>query len=209
MRGTLILLAVLLGVSGPVWAQTSDEDASDRVRVVRPSAAPGAELVDGTAAESGDATADEENMTPWQRARARRFKRAPRYQGEIETGSAATAPLAPIAPIETDFRKGAVLRSLDKMTGATRTFEMVAGSEARADRLKVSVSACRAPEDASSRGTMAFLKIWDQKYPDAPPVFSGWMFADSPALSALDHPRYDLWVISCTTDAPEQSAASE
>jgi len=56
---------------------------------------------------------------------------------------------------------------------------------------------------------MAFLRIWDTKTPDAPAAFSGWMFAESPALSALDHPRYDLWVISCTTLADGESAASE
>ena len=32
------------------------------------------------------------------------------------------------------------------------------------------------------------------------PRFSGWMFASSPALSALDHPRYDVWVVSCSND---------
>jgi hypothetical protein len=50
------------------------------------------------------------------------------------------------------------------------------------------------------------------------PVFSGWMVASSPALSALDHPRYDVWVLNCiypqseappevAPDAPEDGAA--
>jgi hypothetical protein len=31
-------------------------------------------------------------------------------------------------------------------------------------------------------------------------VFSGWMIADSPALSALDHARYDVWILRCLTE---------
>jgi len=54
------------------------------------------------------------------------------------------------------------------------------------------------------------VKVWDQKADDdLAAEFSGWMFADSPALSALDHPRYDLWVINCTTSSAGASAGSE
>ena len=39
------------------------------------------------------------------------------------------------------------------------------------------------------------------------PLFSGWMLASSPALSALDHPRYDVWVLSCVLpEAPATEA---
>lgn len=38
---------------------------------------------------------------------------------------------------------------------------------------------------------------------DAEPLFSGWMFASSPGLSALEHPVYDVWVIRCTQPSPE------
>jgi hypothetical protein len=39
-------------------------------------------------------------------------------------------------------------------------------------------------------------------------IFSGWMFAQSPALSALEHPVYDIWVVDCKKDssAPAGSA---
>ena len=37
---------------------------------------------------------------------------------------------------------------------------------------------------------------------EAPVVFSGWMYASSPGLSALEHPVYDIWVIRCTAPAP-------
>ena len=35
------------------------------------------------------------------------------------------------------------------------------------------------------------------------PLFSGWMFASSPALNALEHPVYDVWVIDCKMEMPE------
>ena len=115
----------------------------------------------------------------------------------------------PIEPVETAERHGARMRQLDKMTGRTRTFEIAAGTEERVDRLRVRLEACRSPEDNAQHGTMAFVQIWDTRRAGDPPVFSGWMFAESPALSALDHPRYDVWVISCTTSPGEAPAASE
>ncbi|MHA1530095.1 MAG: DUF2155 domain-containing protein [Alphaproteobacteria bacterium] len=115
----------------------------------------------------------------------------------------------PIEPVETVERGSARMRQLDKMTGRARTFEIAAGSEEMVDRLRVRLEACRSPDDNALHGTMAFVRIWDTRRAGDPPVFSGWMFAESPALSALDHPRYDVWVISCTTSAGEASAASE
>ncbi|HUF88270.1 MAG TPA: DUF2155 domain-containing protein [Thermohalobaculum sp.] len=113
-----------------------------------------------------------------------------------------------IAPVDTVAQAGARLRQLDKMTGQAETVEIAAGEEVVIDRLRVRLEACRAPEGNGEHGTMAFLRVWDAKAGDAGPVFSGWMFAESPALSAMDHPRYDLWVMSCITDSGEGSSAS-
>ena len=40
-------------------------------------------------------------------------------------------------------------------------------------------------------------------------LFSGWMFASSPALSALEHPVYDVWVIDCQLDLPAEEVGAE
>lgn len=132
-----------------------------------------------------------------------RFKMAPFSTPEI--------PRQPIliAPVDTAPKAGARMRQLDKMTGRTQTFEIAAGAEEMVDRLRIRLSACRSPEDNGQHGTMAFVEIWDTKRAEDAAVFSGWMFAESPALSAMDHPRYDVWVISCTTLAGEAPAASE
>ena len=101
------------------------------------------------------------------------------------------------------------MRQLDKMTGLTRTFDIATDTEMMVDRLSVRLDACRSPADNAQHGTMAFVQIRDTKRAGEAPVFSGWMFADSPALSALDHPRYDVWVISCTTSPGDAPVASE
>ena len=56
---------------------------------------------------------------------------------------------------------------------------------------------------------MAFMEIDDFK-PDERPVrlFSGWMFASSPALSALEHPVYDVWVIGCNKRSTSERSSS-
>ena len=135
-----------------------------------------------------------------------RFKQVPQDR-RTSGGSSYEPGVIPIRTAATELRRGARLRQLDKMTGKISTFDLGVGQSARAERLEVRLDACRSPFDNDTHGAMAFLRIWDTKHPDDPPAFSGWMFAESPGLSALDHPRYDLWVISCTTSAGEQSVS--
>ena len=48
----------------------------------------------------------------------------------------------------------------------------------------------------------AYLEIDDRKLDGSVErVFSGWMFASSPAASSMEHPVYDVWVIDCRVDA--------
>ena len=130
-----------------------------------------------------------------------------------------------IDPVETAEHTGARLRMLDKMTGETRTATLAANETVTLDRLEVTLLRCLAPDDGILRGIKAFLEIRDLGHEGAeegdaplprgaafvdaqrPGRWRGWMLADSPALSALDHPRYDLWLISCTTS--EAGVASE
>lgn len=104
-----------------------------------------------------------------------------------------------IPRIETVPAEGAKIRQLDKMTGSTRTVEIKSGQEMELGRLRVRLEGCQQPKDGGTHGTIAFLKVWDPNKEEKDPVFSGWMFAESPALSAMDHPRYDLWVLGCSS----------
>lgn len=105
-----------------------------------------------------------------------------------------------------DLGSGAILRGLDRITGAVNNFSMIAGETLEFERLQVTLEACRYPRGDINSDAFALLKIRDIRDEDV--AFYGWMFASSPALSALDHPRYDIWVLSCEA-ASEASASSE
>lgn len=99
-----------------------------------------------------------------------------------------------------------MLRALDKVTATTRDYTVKVGDTLKYGSLSIDAVHCekRPPEELPE--TFAFLKIQDAKLDgngketgEAETVFSGWMFASRPALSALDHGVYDVWVIGCTT----------
>ena len=75
------------------------------------------------------------------------------------------------------------------------------------ERLEIALRDCRAPVSDSRGEAVAYLRIRDLREETA--RFSGWMFASSPALSALDHARYDVWVESCSASSGEQAAGRE
>lgn len=88
------------------------------------------------------------------------------------------------------------LRGLDNLNGTARDIDVRVGETVTFGQLEIRAEACRVPRDDPKGDAEAFLQIRDQREPA--PRFSGWMFASSPALSALDHPRYDVWVVSCS-----------
>ncbi|MFN3613666.1 MAG: DUF2155 domain-containing protein [Rubrimonas sp.] len=95
----------------------------------------------------------------------------------------------------------AVLRGLDKFSGLTRDFHAAVGEQTAYERLLVTPVSCR---DRENGDYAAFLDVRDAREPEVI-IFRGWMFATNPSVSALDHPRYDVWVLSCSTSAAEAS----
>jgi hypothetical protein len=118
-------------------------------------------------------------------------------------------------------RSGAVLRGLDKITGRFTDIPVKTGKAITFGSLEITLQACYdTPPDVLPESA-AFLKIRSKKalapesLPPAlaakfaalpvdsearlqPELFSGWMFASSPGLNALEHPVYDVWVMSCS-----------
>lgn len=94
---------------------------------------------------------------------------------------------------------GAVLRALDRVPGRTADLEVLSGMSAQFERLTVTVAECRYPADDPGSDAWAYVTITDARVAQGP-VFAGWMIASSPALNALDHPRYDVWLLRCTTE---------
>jgi hypothetical protein len=99
----------------------------------------------------------------------------------------------------------ASLRFLDKLTSETGDVLLGVGQAAKFGRLVVRLDECRYPTDNPSSDSEAHLTIIEETTQSQ--LFSGWMLASSPALSALDHPRYDVWVLAC--DLPEAPAPTE
>ncbi len=98
------------------------------------------------------------------------------------------------------------LRSLDKITARTLTFDAQVGSTIKFGDIYIKILSCRKPPPVEKTEAAAFLQIWqtDKTKRESRWIFSGWMFASSPALSGMDHPVYDVWVIDCLGKDPEE-----
>ena len=94
---------------------------------------------------------------------------------------------------------GAVLRGLDKITARITTFEAPLEQEISFGTLRIRAHACRKRPPEETPEVAVFLEIEEERpgVEGRLPLFSGWMFASSPALSALEHPVYDVWVLDC------------
>lgn len=92
---------------------------------------------------------------------------------------------------------GVVLRGLDKINGLLYDIEMYTGQTAEFGDLRIELTSCRYPAGNPSGDAFAALQISDANR--GTELFSGWMIASTPALSAMDHSRYDIWVMRCAT----------
>ena len=97
------------------------------------------------------------------------------------------------------------LQTLDKITARIQTITVNVNQPVRLGTLEILLSHCafNPPEEPPEHA--AFLTITDRGYQQQSPsparqVFSGWMFASSPALSGLEHPVYDVTVLNCVAD---------
>ena len=91
----------------------------------------------------------------------------------------------------------AVLRALDKITGRLTDLEVRAGGVATFETLNINVAACYKNPETETPESAAFLQVDDTLSGTATQVFSGWMYASSPSLVAMEHPIYDVWVVVC------------
>lgn len=101
-----------------------------------------------------------------------------------------------------------VLQGLDKVTARVSTIDASIGATVRFGTLEIIARHCdkRPPEETPE--SAAFLDIWETRPGEsAVSLFSGWMYASSPALSAVEHPVYDVWVLDCREQlAPGESS---
>ena len=97
----------------------------------------------------------------------------------------------------------AQLQALDKITARISTLSATIGEPIRFGTLEIVIQRCafRPPEEPPENA--AFLEITDRGHVGSAPrrqVFSGWMFSSSPAVSAVEHPVYDVTLLDCIID---------
>ena len=111
-------------------------------------------------------------------------------------GSTVIVPDVKAAEVRASLGAGAELRGLDKVSGEVSQITLSLGATATVGKIEVTLGECRYPEDNRAGEAFAWLSIRDPRRDGI--LFEGWMVASSPALNALDHARYDVWVIRCT-----------
>ena len=119
---------------------------------------------------------------------------------------ASDAPAAPPTPPQGGTQL--MLRGLDKITGRPTAITAPIGKPVRFATLTITARFCYSTPASETPETTAFVQIDDHR-PDQPGrrVFSGWMYGSSPGLNAVEHPLYDVWVISCN-NVPAAAVAS-
>jgi hypothetical protein len=102
------------------------------------------------------------------------------------------------APPEAKGPMTLMLRGLDKITGRPSEITAPIGKPVRFATLTIMARYCYSTPPRETPETSAFVQI-DDRRPDQPArrIFSGWIYASSPGLNAVDHPLYDVWAIRC------------
>lgn len=104
---------------------------------------------------------------------------------------------------EFEPRAVAVLQGLDKITARITQFEVPVGERAIFGALNVEVQACFATPPTEAPESVAFVHIRELKNGVVGPLLlGGWIYASSPAIHALEHPVYDVWIKDCVNPAP-------
>ena len=104
------------------------------------------------------------------------------------------------SPVGADKIKNptAVFSGLDKITGRIVSFEVAVDETVQFGALQLTPRVCFSRPPTETPKTTGFLEVdevtLDNKYRR---IFTGWMFASSPGLNAIEHPIYDVWLVEC------------
>ncbi|WP_245904284.1 DUF2155 domain-containing protein [Roseicyclus mahoneyensis] len=192
MRARLLVAALALGCAalagaGPAVAQQFDSFGDGPLE--------GFALDDqGTADPTAPSLSDEGVLQPV----------GPEIQLQITEGQSSVtlrsfpgtgSPVTSVFQPETSQAPRVVLRALDKMLGRPTDVDLAMGETVVFGRLAIRAIECRFPTEDPSSDAFAHVEILDT---EGVTLFDGWMVASSPALSALEHARYDVWVLRCS-----------
>jgi hypothetical protein len=117
----------------------------------------------------------------------------------------AAALLATPAMAETISNPIAAFSGLDKITGRITNFDVYIDETVQFGALQITPRVCYTRPATETQRTSVFLEVDQVSLKGGTQrIFTGWMFADSPALNAIDHPVYDIWLVDCkqSSDTP-------
>lgn len=104
----------------------------------------------------------------------------------------------------------AAFSGLDKITARITNFDVYIGETVQFGALQITPRACYTRPPTETQRTSVFVEVDQVSLKGSVTrIFTGWMFADSPALHAIDHAVYDIWLVDCktSTDVPPPDAA--
>jgi hypothetical protein len=117
--------------------------------------------------------------------------------------------IAAAAPAHADKIENqvAVFSALDKVTATIKKLEVPLGSTVDFGALKVTPRTCFSRPPTETPKTTSFVDVEEiQLDGQQKKIFSGWMFAESPGLNAVEHPVFDVWLTGC--EKPVNAVAS-
>jgi hypothetical protein len=108
----------------------------------------------------------------------------------------------PEPPSQKIANKSALFSGLDKITGRIITFDAAIGETVQFGALQVTPRVCYTRPPTETSNTDAFIEVDEVTLQgDIKRIFTGWMFASSPGLHAVEHPIYDVWLTDCKNPA--------
>ena len=109
-----------------------------------------------------------------------------------------TVSSAQSAEISTNVAR---MQAMDKITGMVRVIDVPINSEVKYGSFSIVVRACKTRPPEETPENFAFVDVVDNYKSENPVnIFRGWMISSSPSLNPVEHPIYDIWLLSCDND---------
>jgi hypothetical protein len=151
---------------------------------------------------------------------AQRARGAPQ-PGSPSSPQPATPPQPADTPVQSDDtvvtetptqhipNSRAVFSGLDKITGRIISFDAAINETVQFGALQVTARACYTRPPTEATNTDAFVDVDEVTLKgEIKRIFTGWMYASSPGLHAVEHPIYDVWLTDCSAPVPSPVAQS-
>jgi len=124
--------------------------------------------------------------------------RGPRGQQPADTSPQPGDEVITEPPSQRIVNKSALFSGLDKITGRIISFDVAIGETVQFGALQVTPRTCFTRPTTETQNTDAFIEVEEVTLQgEVRRIFTGWVFAASPGLHAVEHPIYDIWLADC------------